>query len=87
MNARSWPQKLAFNYAEAEVASGMCRRTLEGAIKSGRLKSSLVGGRRQIFRDDLEEFLRGGPAKSWVATCITEDASELPAFARRPARA
>lgn len=75
--------KLAYSMAESEVASGMSRRALENAIKDGRLRSSLVGGRRQIFPNDLEEFLRGGPAKSWRATRITEDASELPASALR----
>ena len=52
--------KLAYSMAESEVASGMSRRALENAIKDGRLRSSLVGGRRQIFPNDLEEFLRGG---------------------------
>jgi hypothetical protein len=69
MNA-PWPQKIAYTFDEAVLASGVSRRALQYAIRDGRLKSYFAAGRRRIFPKDLEDYLRGGPPKSFerVAT-------------------
>ena len=58
----NWPARIAYTFDEAVFASGVPRRTLQYAIKEGRLKSYFSAGRRRVFPADLEEFLRGGSA-------------------------
>ena len=55
----NWPARIAYTFDEAVFASGVPRRTLQYAIKEGRLKSYFSAGRRRVFPADLEEFLRG----------------------------
>ena len=52
------PEKIAYRIDEAVHASGLGRTTIYDEIKSLRLKSVKVAGRRLILRDDLEAFLR-----------------------------
>lgn len=60
-----WPAKIAYTLDEAVMASGISRRSLQAAISAGTLRSSFSVGRRRIFPADLEQFLRGGPPKSF----------------------
>ena len=53
--------KLAFNMKEAPQAIGVSKSQLYEEIRTGRLKSVKVAGRRLILRDDLEAFLRAPP--------------------------
>ena len=52
------PQKLAYRIDEAVKACGLGRTTIYDEIKSQRLKSVKVAGRRLILREDLEAYLR-----------------------------
>ena len=50
--------KIAYRVDEAVAASGLGRTTLYDEIKAGRLRAVKVAGRRLIFKEDLETFLR-----------------------------
>jgi excisionase family DNA binding protein len=52
------PEKLAYRIDEAIHVSGLGRTTIYDEIKSQRLKSVKVAGRRLILREDLEAFLK-----------------------------
>lgn len=39
---------------------GVSRATVERAVARGRLRSSTVGRRRLVHRDDLDDYVRGG---------------------------
>jgi excisionase family DNA binding protein len=43
---------------EAAERAGVSERSLERAIASGRLRSSTVGRRRLVHRDDLDAYVR-----------------------------
>ncbi len=51
-------EKIAYRIDEAVEASGLGRTTIYEEIKSRRLKSVKVAGRRLILREDLEAFLK-----------------------------
>ncbi len=53
------PEKLAFNIPEVCAATGVGRTTVYKAIKAGALKSIMVGGRRLVRREALEDWLEG----------------------------
>jgi excisionase family DNA binding protein len=44
--------------ADAAVYLGVSERTIERAIARGRLRSSTIGSRRLLHRDDLDAFVR-----------------------------
>jgi excisionase family DNA binding protein len=51
--------KIAYSPREAAAATSLSLRKITRAISSGELKSSKIGRRRIIQRNDLETFLRG----------------------------
>lgn len=54
-----FPPRIALTVEEAMWAAGVSRRALFKAMEDGRLKSYFSCGRRRIFPEDLERFLRG----------------------------
>jgi excisionase family DNA binding protein len=44
---------------EAATYIGVSERTLERDLRNGRLRSSVVGRRRLLHRDDLDAYVRG----------------------------
>ena len=61
---RTPQEKLAFNINEVCAATGIGRTSIYEAIKAGTLKSVMVGGRRLVRREALENWLEGqsGPS-------------------------
>ena len=56
---RTPQEKLAFNINEVCAATGIGRTSVYEAIKNGALKSMMVGGRRLVRREALENWLTG----------------------------
>ena len=56
--------KLAFNIPEVCAATGIGRTSVYEAIKNGALKSVMVGGRRLVRREALENWLDGQSGSS-----------------------
>ncbi len=54
-----FPPRIAYVVEEAMFASGLSRRALFKAMEDGRLRSYFSAGRRRIFPEDLETFLKG----------------------------
>ena len=50
--------KLAYSLAEAELATGLSRRTLDRMIAAGKLQTVKRGGRRLVPADVLERLCR-----------------------------
>jgi len=61
---RSQQEKLAFNINEVCAATGVGRTSVYEAIKNGALKSVMVGGRRLVRREALENWLDGQSGSS-----------------------
>ena len=47
---------------------GLSERTLERAVARGRLRSSTIGRRRLLHRDDLDAFARGATGEEIAPT-------------------
>ena len=56
----SEPEKIAFNIPQACAATGLGKTSIYEAIKSGKLKSIRVCGRRLVLKDDLQACLNSG---------------------------
>ena len=47
-----------FTLQETEELMGVCHETLVKYIKGGRLKSTLIGGKKMITEENLKKFLQ-----------------------------
>ncbi len=56
-NATSQPQRIAYTIDEAATSLGVTRRTVEGLIDRGELKSRLVGKHRLVSLESLRKLL------------------------------
>jgi excisionase family DNA binding protein len=54
----STPEKLGYSVAETAIASDLSVPTIYRLIKSGRLSSVRIGGRRIIHRDEIQRLLK-----------------------------
>jgi excisionase family DNA binding protein len=52
--------KLALRVNEASVAAGISRSTIYKLMSAGTLRTTKVGGRRLILREDLQALLQAG---------------------------
>jgi excisionase family DNA binding protein len=52
--------KLALRVNEASVAAGISRSTIYKLMSSGQLRTTKVGGRRLVLREDLQKLLLAG---------------------------
>jgi excisionase family DNA binding protein len=52
--------KLALRVNEAAVAAGISRSTIYKLMTDGKLRTTKVGGRRLILREDLQALLQAG---------------------------
>jgi excisionase family DNA binding protein len=52
--------KLALRVRDASVAVGLSRSTLCKLMATGKLRSTKIGGRRLILREDLQALLEAG---------------------------
>jgi excisionase family DNA binding protein len=52
--------KLALRINEASVAAGISRSTIYKLMTKGKLRTTKVGGRRLILREDLQALLQAG---------------------------
>ena len=52
--------KLALRVNEASIAAGISRSTIYKLMTSGKLRTTKVGGRRLILREDLQALLQAG---------------------------
>jgi excisionase family DNA binding protein len=52
--------KLALRVNEASVAAGISRTTIYKLMTDGKLRTTKVGGRRLILREDLQALLQAG---------------------------
>jgi excisionase family DNA binding protein len=52
--------KLALRINDASVAAGISRSTIYKLMSSGQLRTTKVGGRRLIMREDLQALLHAG---------------------------
>jgi excisionase family DNA binding protein len=53
-------EKLALRVNEASVAAGISRSTIYKMMSAGKLRTTKVGGRRLILREDLQALLQAG---------------------------
>jgi excisionase family DNA binding protein len=86
---RAEPEFLTTDEAAALIS--VTTRTIQRFKREGKLGFSKMGPRIRFRRQHVLALLKPGfptaPVKSWQATRITEDASELPlAFRRAPSR-
>jgi excisionase family DNA binding protein len=56
-------EKLSLRVNEACVAAGISRSTIYKLMTSGKLRTTKVGGRRLILREDLQALLQAGVAE------------------------
>lgn len=52
--------KLALRVNEASAAAGISRSTIYKLMTTGKLRTTKVGGRRLILREDLQALLQAG---------------------------
>jgi excisionase family DNA binding protein len=52
--------KLALRVNEASIVAGISRSTIYKLMTSGKLRTTKVGGRRLILREDLQALLQAG---------------------------
>jgi excisionase family DNA binding protein len=53
-------EKLALRVNDASAAAGISRSTIYKLMSAGELRTTKVGGRRLILREDLEGLLQRG---------------------------
>jgi excisionase family DNA binding protein len=69
--------KLALRVNEASVAAGISRSTIYKLMSSGQLRTTKVGGRRLVLREDLQKLLLAG-AETTRAPVFSSIRSALP---------
>jgi hypothetical protein len=60
---RPWPDRVTLTVDDAMIATGLGRSSIKDRIADGTLRSTLVCGRRLVFRDSLLEMLEAGAAE------------------------
>jgi excisionase family DNA binding protein len=85
------PKRSLLTMSEVCDWLGVSDQTIRRAMAAG-LNSRLLGSRRRFLAEDIESWFKIGspasaPVRSFTATLISDDASELPhAFLRQPSR-
>lgn len=59
MEANSTIKPISMSVKDAVKMTGLGERTIRGLISSGDIPSALVSGRRLVFYDGLEKFIKG----------------------------
>jgi excisionase family DNA binding protein len=62
-NASEKLGRKAYSLKEVQAALGVCRTTVWAEIRSGRLRSKILGRRRLILAADLESYLAALPSE------------------------